>query len=262
MERSSKPPDAETAFSPSDRASLYRTIFSRRDVRSQFRPDAIPDEVMSRILLAAHHAPSVGFMQPWNFIVIRSEAKKRQVQALFDKANEEAARQFEDERAAQYRKLKLAGILDAPVNLCITCNHDRAGPVVLGRTHVKETDLYSTVCAVQNLWLAARAEGVGIGWVSIIDNDALKAVLGLPGHVTPVAYLCVGYVTEFLDEPELQQKGWQKRLPLEDLIMFEEWQGADETSPLLEAVREVQARLAADHPVAPADTRNGRDEAG
>lgn len=259
MQESSKSPDPAAAFSSSERTSLYRTIFTRRDVRSQFRPDPIPDEVLGRVLLAAHHAPSVGFMQPWNFIVIRGQAKKRQVQALFTQANDEAARQFDDDRAAQYRKLKLAGILDAPVNLCITCNHDRAGSVVLGRTHVKETDLYSTVCAVQNLWLAARAEGVGIGWVSILDTADLKAVLGLPDHVTPVAYLCVGYVTEFLDQPELQVKGWEKRLPLDELIMFEQWQGSDGDDPLLEAVREAQASLAEDYL---ATAPNGRDEAG
>ena len=259
MQDTSKSPDAAMAFSAAERTSLYRTIFSRRDVRSQFRPDPIPDDVLGRVLLAAHHAPSVGFMQPWNFIVIRGEAKKRQIQALFTEANEEAARQFDDERAAAYRKLKLAGILDAPVNLCITCNHDRAGPVVLGRTHVKETDLYSTVCAVQNLWLAARAEGIGIGWVSILDTSALKAALGLPDRVTPVAYLCVGYVTEFLDRPELQAKGWEKRLPLDELIMFEQWQGSKEGDPLLEAVREAQARLAEDYlALAP----NGKAESG
>ncbi len=231
------------ALCETDRDGLYRAIFSRRDVRSQFLPEPVTPDVLARILTAAHFAPSVGLMQPWNFIVIQTLARKRQIHDLFQDANSEAAALFEGERRQKYRDMKLAGILDAPINLCITCNHDRAGPVVLGRTHIKETDIYSTVCAVQNLWLAARAEGIGIGWVSIIDPAALSKTLDLPEHVTPIAYLCLGHVSEFLSQPELQQKGWENRLPLDEVIMFENWRGAAQEHPLLPEARTAQAAM-------------------
>lgn len=227
-------------LSEADRAGIYRAIFSRRDVRGQFLSDPIDEGQLARMLTAAHHAPSVGFMQPWNFILIESEERRRQVYELFEKANGEAAKMFDDERAQKYVKMKLEGILNAPLNLCITCNHDRVGPVVLGRTHIPETDLYSTVCAVQNLWLAARAEGVGVGWVSIFDPLALRDLLGLPEYVTPVAYLCLGYVSEFLDRPELEKAGWEKRVDMDGVLMFEEWGGEADAHPIAEEVRRIQ----------------------
>lgn len=130
---------------------------------------------------------------------------------------------FPDDRRGLYSALKLEGILQAPVNLCITCDHTRGGPVVLGRTHQPEMDLFSTVCAVQNLWLAARAEGIGVGWVSIFHKDDLRRILGLPRHVSPVAWLCLGHVDALYAEPELQAKGWATRLPLQDMIYHEGW---------------------------------------
>ncbi|MEG3618072.1 5,6-dimethylbenzimidazole synthase [Magnetovibrio sp. PR-2] len=209
------------SFFPSERDALYRTIYNRRDVRGQFLPDPIDPDVLSRVLMAAHHAPSVGFMQPWSFIIVRSTDVKRQVHSLFKQADEEAAQMFEGERRETYKNLKLEGILDAPINICVTCDKDRAGPVVLGRTHMPEMDLYSTVCAVQNLWLAARAEGLGMGWVSILDPNKLKDVLDIPERVQTVAYLCLGHVSHFNDEPELQKKGWRKRLDLAELTVFD-----------------------------------------
>jgi 5,6-dimethylbenzimidazole synthase len=210
-------------FTQADRDSLYKTIFNRRDVRSQFKPDAIPDDVLARILNAAHHAPSVGFMQPWSFMVIRSNEVRQKVHQAFLKANVEAAEMFPDAKQKQYKSLKLEGILESPMNLCITCDRDKAGPAVLGRTHIRSMDLNSTVCAVQNLWLAARAENVGVGWVSIIEQEALQDALGIPLNIIPVAYLCMGYVSHFKDKPELEAKGWRKRLPLKELIYFDQW---------------------------------------
>ncbi|MDP6707880.1 MAG: 5,6-dimethylbenzimidazole synthase [Alphaproteobacteria bacterium] len=218
--------DGDDCLSESDRLGLYRTIFARRDVRGQFTTDPIPDEVLSRVLTAAHFAPSVGYMQPWNFVVVTSPEVKRRVHALFRSANAEAAEMFEGARRRTYRGLKLEGILEAPVNLCVTCDRDRAGPVVLGRTHDRATDLYSTVCAVQNLWLAARAERLGVGWVSILDQAGLRKALGIPEQIVPVAYLCLGYVTHFLDRPELELARWRARLPLQELVFFDSWQGA------------------------------------
>lgn len=210
-------------FSDAERAALYKTIYNRRDVRGEFLPDPIPDATLASILRAAHHAPSVGFMQPWNFILVRSPEKKREIHDIFRGANAEAAAMFPEEKAEIYRQLKLEGILESSINLCITCDRERAGPVVVGRTHDKAMDLYSSVCAVQNLWLAARAEGVGVGWVSIFNKKRLKQALKLPTQVTPVAYLCLGYVRFFHPKPELEQAGWRQRLALEELVYQEQW---------------------------------------
>lgn len=210
-------------FSQEEKDAVFRAIATRRDVRSQFEPDAIPDEVLRRLLTAAHLAPSVGFMQPWNFVVIRSGDVKAKVQAAFDTANAEAREMFPERDRALYSSLKLEGISQAPVNLLITCDRSRGGKVVLGRTHNRDMDLYSTVCAVQNLWLMARAEGIGVGWVSIFDDETIKEIVGLPEDVVPVAYLCLGYVKELYDSPELEAKGWRSRLSLDDLIFEDHW---------------------------------------
>jgi 5,6-dimethylbenzimidazole synthase len=202
---------------------FYETLFGRRDVRSEFTTAPIPHDLLARLLIAAHHAPSVGLSQPWNFILVQSREVKAAIHDAFCEANEEAASLFEGERQSQYRQLKLQGILDAPVNLCITCDRQRGGPVVLGRTHQSQMDIYSTVCAVQNLWLAARAEGVGVGWVSIISPAKLSSILQLPEQVVPIAYLCLGYVEYFREEPELQQKGWEHRRPVEELVYTDQW---------------------------------------
>ncbi len=209
-------------FSPAERAALYRAIESRRDVRA-FRTDPIATETLARILGAAHHAPSVGLMQPWNFIVIRDAATKARVKALFEVQNARAVANYAGARADLYRSLKLEGIEEAPINLCVTCDRTRSGPHVLGRNTVPDTDLYSTCCAIQNLWLAARVEGVGVGWVSILDYDDLRPIFGIPETVLPVAYLCVGYPRAFLGEPELQRRGWATQLPMNQIIFEERW---------------------------------------
>ena len=200
---------SQNGFTAEQRAGLYHAIFNRRDVRGQFIADAVPDAVLARVLTAAHFAPSVGFMQPWSFLVVTDPAVKARIHEDFSAANAEAAAMFEDERQAAYRRLKLEGIREAPVTLCITCDRDRCGPVVLGRTHMPAMDLYSTVCAVQNLWLAARAEGLGVGWVSILHPERLRELLGIPERVVPVAYLCLGYVSHFNARPELETSGWR-----------------------------------------------------
>ena len=212
----------DDVFLPAERAALYRAIESRRDVRA-FRTDPIGHGTLHRILQAAHHAPSVGLMQPWNFIVIRDGTTKAKVKALSAVQNERAAANYVGDRASLYRSLKLEGIEEAPINLCVTCDRTRSGPHVLGRNTVVDTDLYSTCCAIQNLWLAARVEGVGVGWVSILDYEDLRPILGIPATVAPVAYLCIGYPREFLDEPELQRRGWATRLPLEQIVYQERW---------------------------------------
>lgn len=223
MQDTPQDPVTAVGFSSEERAAIYKAIYSRRDVRDQFLPRPVENDVLLRLLDAAHRAPSVGFMQPWNFIVIRDEARKTEVQRAFNRANEEAKALFVDERQALYASLKLEGIMKAPVNLCITCDRTRGGKVVLGRTHNRQMDLYSTACAVQNLWLSARAEGIGVGWVSIYHDADLRKILGIPEHVEIVAYLCIGYVDELYDGPELEKRGWRERLKLEDLIFEDKW---------------------------------------
>ena len=162
-------------------------------------------------------------MQPWNFILIRDQERRARIHAAFAAANAEAEEMFESERQQTYRALKLEGILTAPLNICVTCDRTRGGKVILGRTHQREMDLYSTVCAVQNLWLAARAEGIGVGWVSIFHPKDLAEILHIPPHVEIVAYLCVGHVSDLFDQPELATRGWRQRLDLDGLILQEEW---------------------------------------
>ncbi|HEY4192060.1 MAG TPA: 5,6-dimethylbenzimidazole synthase [Mesorhizobium sp.] len=224
------------SFDRAAQAAVYRAIFTRRDVRSHFLPDAINDAVLARLLLAAHHAPSVGYMQPWNFIVIRDDARRRQVRQLFVEARQIEGEQMQGDRHALYRSLKLEGICETPLNLVVTCDRSRAKGSPLGRWHNPQMDLFSTVCAVQNFWLAARAEGIGVGWVSILDGDALKRLLDIPDHVVPVAYLCVGHVSGFGSKPDLETHGWGKRLPLADLVMSEKFAGTGEDG-LKDAVR-------------------------
>ncbi|MFZ5581056.1 MAG: 5,6-dimethylbenzimidazole synthase [Pseudomonadota bacterium] len=224
----------EHEFSDAARDAIYHAIFSRRDVRGQFLPDPVPQEVLARVLTAAHFAPSVGYMQPWSFLLVREAETKARIHAAFQQANQEAAEKFEGERQAIYKELKLEGIREAPLNLLITCDRDRAGPVVIGRTHIKAMDLYSSVCAVQNLWLAARSEGLGVGWVSIFHQQALRDILGLPPRIIPVAYLCLGYVSHFKEKPELESAGWRQRLSLADLVYDGQWE-----KPVEEELRQV-----------------------
>ena len=227
---------ADAEFSAAERDAVYKCIFNRRDVRGQFLPDPIPDDVLARLLKAAHRAPSVGFMQPWDFIVVRDTAIKRKVRNAFQGAHLEAAEMFENEQQRTYRTLKLEGIVEAPIGICITCDRSRSGPVVLGRTHQPEMDLYSAVCAVQNLWLAARAENVGVGWVSILRHDDLRNALGIPPSIQPIAYLCVGYVSHFFDKPELETAGWLPRMPLTDVLWIDQWHARGDSDPLFQHV--------------------------
>lgn len=206
-----------------EKEAVYKTIYNRRDTRGEFLPEQISDEVINRILDAAHHSPSVGFMQPWDFIVIKDKDVKQDIKNAFVVAHDEAKEMFDDEKKNIYSKLKLEGITEAPIGICITCDRNRTGDTVIGRTANLEMDLYSSVCAVQTLWLAARAENLGVGWVSIIHHEELKEVLDIPSHITPIAYLCIGKVSHFHDKPELEKAGWLPRLSLENLVHHDKW---------------------------------------
>jgi 5,6-dimethylbenzimidazole synthase len=211
------------SFSPVEREAVYKVMRARRDVR-RFRPDPVPPDVLVRILQMAHLAPSVGFMQPWNFLLIASAEVRRQIKVLFEEENARQLAAVPDAgRKDLYAALKLEGILEAPLNLAVTCDRSRDAPFVLGRGPMPETDLFSTCLAVQNLWLAARAEGVGVGWVSILDREATERILGLPDGVRLVAYLCVGYPVEFRDRPMLEEVGWKGRQALAGLVFRDRW---------------------------------------
>ena len=211
-------------FTDEEKSGLYKAIHSRRDVRSHFTSRPIEDEILSRILNAAHHAPSVGFSQPWNFILVKDPKTKSRIKQSFEEEKEKSSQLIEEPKKSKYLSFKLEGILESPVNLCVTYDPSKFGPFIIGRSSIPEAGLYSVCCAIQNLWLAARSEGVGLGWVSILSNEVLKKVLNLPNHVVPVAYLCLGYVDEFATKPDLETAGWLPRLGLEDVIYYEKWE--------------------------------------
>ena len=209
-------------FTAKDIDAVYDAIFKRRDVR-HFEPEDISDEMIYKLLEAAHHAPSVGFMQPWNFIVIRDPKTKEKVKECFERENRAASDYLTGERKELYDSVKLEGIMESPVNICFTCDPTRSEPFVIGRHSMPETDEYSGCCAIENFWLAARAEGIGVGWVSILRKDTLRQILEIPGHIVPIAYLCVGTPKKFYDKPELETAGWRERLPIDDLVFLDRW---------------------------------------
>jgi 5,6-dimethylbenzimidazole synthase len=211
----------DMGFNESDRAAVYRAIGARRDVRRGFIDRPLPDEVLQRLLAAAHSAPSVGLMQPSRFIVIRDLATRTAVHNIFEEANHKAATTYQGEQRERYAALKLEGILEAPQNLCIVCDTQNERGHKLGRHTMPETAAYSTVCAIQNLWLAARAEGIGVGWVSIVDPARLRTLLHIPDHILLVAYLCLGLVDHFATEPELERSGWEKRVPVQTAVCYD-----------------------------------------
>lgn len=201
--------------------AVHHVISQRRDIR-RFRPDSVPDDVLRRVLEAAHRAPSVGLMQPWRFIVVRDEATRVAIRALAQRERLKQADRF-DERARHFLDQKVEGIVEAPLGICVCCDPGDPGVEVLGRGTIPETDVYSTACAIENLWLAARAEGLGVGWVSFYRPDDMRTALGIPPRVEPIAYLCVGWPDERPVRPGLESAGWAARAPLEAVLMDERW---------------------------------------
>jgi nicotinate-nucleotide--dimethylbenzimidazole phosphoribosyltransferase len=183
----------------------------------------VPADVLGRVLAAAHQAPSVGFSQPWDFIVITDRARRERIAELARRHAGEFAANLPGARARAFDQLKIESILDTPVNIVVSCDRTRGGRHTLGRHAQPQTAEFSSVLAVANLWLAARAEGLGVGWVSFFDERELAAELGLPGHLEVIAYLCVGYVTSFAAEPELATAGWARRRPVSWAVHAEEY---------------------------------------
>jgi nicotinate-nucleotide--dimethylbenzimidazole phosphoribosyltransferase len=211
------------SYPEEQRAAVYRVIAERRDVRQGFRPDPVPGEVLARVLAAAHQAPSVGLSQPWDFIIISERRRRERVAALARRHRDEFAAALPAARARSFDRLKIESILDTPVNIVVTCDRTRGGRHTLGRHAQPQTAEFSSVLAVANLWLAARAEGLGLGWVSFFDERELAAELGLPAHLEVIAYLCLGYVTGFAAEPELAAAGWARRRPVSWAVHTEEY---------------------------------------
>jgi nicotinate-nucleotide--dimethylbenzimidazole phosphoribosyltransferase len=208
-------------YGDAEREIVHRVIAERRDVR-RFRPDAVPAEVLERVLEAAHRAPSVGLMQPWRLIVIRELDTRIAVRRLAQRERLRQAGKF-DQRTSQFLDQKVEGVVEAPLGVCVCCDHGEPDAEILGRGTIPDTDVYSAACAVQNLWLAARAEGLGVGWVSFYRPEDLRALLGIPARVDPIAYLCLGWPDERPVRPGLEAAGWSARLPLDGVVMDERW---------------------------------------
>ncbi len=202
--------------------AVHRVIAERRDIR-RFRPDPVPEEILERVLAAAHRAPSVGLMQPWRMIVIRDAEPRLAIRQVAQRERLRQAERF-DERTRQFLDHKIEGIVEAPLGVCVCCDHGEPGSEFLGRATIPDTDLYSTACAIQNLWLAARAEGLGVGWVSFYRFDDLRTILSIPQRVDPIAYLCLGWPDERPLRPGLETSGWASRVPLESVVMRERWE--------------------------------------
>ncbi|MGW7273655.1 nicotinate-nucleotide--dimethylbenzimidazole phosphoribosyltransferase [Streptomyces sp. NPDC054864] len=236
---------AAPAYDDAEREAVLRVMRERRDIRNGFRSDAIPHEVLLRVLEAAHTAPSVGHSQPWDFVVIRSAETRRTMHELAMRQKDAYAKSLPKGRAKQFKELKIEAILDTPVNIVVTADPTRGGRHTLGRHTQPQMAPYSSALAVENLWLAARAEGLGVGWVSFFDEREMVRTLGLPEHLEVVAYLCVGYVDEFPEEPELMQAGWSKRRPLSWVVHEETYgrralPGEDPSDLLAETVSNIR----------------------
>jgi nicotinate-nucleotide--dimethylbenzimidazole phosphoribosyltransferase len=215
--------DRAPGYGEAEMEAVYRVIHERRDIRNDFLPDELPIDVLTRILEAAHTAPSVGFSQPWDFLVLRDEERRRAVHDLAVRQRKAYAASLPKARAKAFAALKIEAILDTPVNIVVTCDPTRGGRHTLGRYTQPMMAPFSTCLAVENLWLAARAEGLGVGWVSFFDERELSETLGLPEHLQIVAYLCVGYVKRFPSEPELAGAGWARRRPLSWAVHEEDY---------------------------------------
>ena len=209
------------SFDDGERAGVWRAIRERRDIR-RFRPDPIAEDTLMRLLEGAHAAPSVGLSQPWRFVVVRSEETKAAMQSFVQKERLVQS-EFFDEQASQFLDLKIEGIREAPISICVCCDRGEPDEEILGRHTIRDADIYSTCLAIENLWLAARAEGIGVGWVSFYKPEDVSALLGLPDRVVPIAWLCVGYPDERPVRPGLESNGWQLRRPLEQFIFDERW---------------------------------------
>lgn len=218
------------AFTPQERQAVYRVISERRDMRRFVPGSVVPENVLARLLQAAHAAPSVGLMQPWRFIRITDGQVRECIHALVDEERVLTARAL-GRRATEFLALKVEGILECAELLVVTLCDNRAAHV-FGRRTLPQMDLASVSCAIQNLWLAARSEGLGMGWVSLFDPNRLAALLQIPADAEPVAILCLGPVPEFPDRPALELDGWAFARPLAEFVSENRWGRAPQSLPV------------------------------
>lgn len=208
---------------PTQLSELYDVIFRRRDVRGQFSGEPIPPDVLDRVLAAAHAAPSVGLTQPWDFILVSEDEPRRAFREHVEEQRRKFAGVLDGERSALFERIKIEGILESTLSIVVTYDPARGAPAVLGRHSIADAGLYSVCLAIQNLWLAATAEGLGVGWVSFYTEEFLSSLLGIPAGVRPIAWLCLGPVTHLEPAPDLERHGWRQRRPLESAIYHNRW---------------------------------------
>lgn len=206
---------------------LYDAIARRRDVRAEFTGEPLSEEVLDRVLGAAHAAPSVGHSQPWDFVLVESPETRAEFQRHVAAERAVFAGQLEGERASTFAKVKVEGILESSLGVVVTYDASRGGPAVLGRHAIADAGLYSTCLAIQNLWLAATAEGLGVGWVSFYREEFLGELLGIPAGIRPVAWLCLGTVSRLQETPDLERFGWRQKRPLAEAVHRERYGAAD-----------------------------------
>jgi 5,6-dimethylbenzimidazole synthase len=197
---------------------LYDAIRRRRDTRAEFSGGPVPADVLTRVLSAAHCAPSVGMSQPWDFVLVRDPALRTRFRDHVAAERQVFASSLEGERAETFARVKVEGILESSLGIVVGYDPTRGGPAVLGRHAIADAGLYSVCLAIQNLWLAATAEGLGVGWVSFYREEFLAELVGLPEQVRPVAWLCVGPVKSLPEEPDLERLGWRHRSPLSSVL--------------------------------------------
>ncbi|MDI3092549.1 5,6-dimethylbenzimidazole synthase [Priestia megaterium] len=215
------------SFTNDEKQAVYKAIYGRRDVRT-FLSDEIPNETVYKILQAAHSGPSVGFMQPWNFILVSDTEVKNKLAWAADKERRALAIHYEGEKKEDFLELKIQGLKEAPLTICVTCDPTRGGSHVLGRNSIPETDMMSTACAIQNMWLASYAEGLAMGWVSFYKKNDVRDILHIPPHIDPVALMSIGYTDKYPEKPILEQANWEKRRDLDKLIYHNVWENEKE----------------------------------
>jgi nicotinate-nucleotide--dimethylbenzimidazole phosphoribosyltransferase len=211
---------------PEEADGLYAVVAARRDVR-RYRPDPVPDDVLRRVLAAGHAAPSVGHSQPWRFVVVRDAAVRDRAAVLTDRERLRQAAQMEPDAARRLLDLQLEGVREAPLGIVVCCDRRTPAAGVLGRATFPDADLWSCAAAIQNLWLAARAEGLGMGWVTLFRPEELAGLVGLPDGVATLGWLCLGWPDERPPAPGLERAGWSRRLPLDAVVVEDRWPADD-----------------------------------
>lgn len=216
------------SFPPAAITQLGEVIDARRDIR-RYRPDPVPDELIKRVLTAGHHGPSVGYSQPWRFILIRDQEKRDKAALMADAQRMKHAQMLPPDRAQRLLDLQLEGIREAPLGVVVACDRRTPATGVLGRATFQDADMWSCACAIQNMWLTARALGLGMGWVTLFEPEELAELIGIPDGVETLGWLCLGWPDERPPAPGLERAGWAKRLPVDSVIMEDTW--AENTAP-------------------------------